>query len=584
MSDERYEYWLLINDTISNFDSLPNIELRANKIKSYIIDNLKTGNIFGREYLTVYFIFKRLIPKHSQQIDSLINLYILEYSKYPKDSIEAFAINDNIFILEILNGNFKSGLENYIKRLFLLDYNFARKNPPQCPHNFIGSFLVSANVKPLLFKIVKDLFSIDFYFSLNKRDRRSVVNWVWNTLWGFTPRILLNERKEIEDIYEDLKDIIYKLISLDSIDEVLHFSMFVYNIAIEAFIQGQDEYKKLQDEIVAPCSQYYKKWIEKNKNVIKELPFKKIENGKKKKIALVRPNIGYWSPFIAEYSILKGLKEDKKFNDNYEIIVYSMDYFELWNSMRDDCRADSRKCSEMLMEIGSDYRVPLDEFHKDLFYNNHLNKIIKFREKIIEDQIDILIYSDHLYSCGEFLFLSRSAPKQIYWAHSNLWYDVEGIDKRITHFSPYDNRFEGNPFKWEFFTVTIDKKFLNPEEETKKREAERIKKYFPKGSIFLGSIGRLSKINNWEYLSTVAEIMKSNPETVYIACGTGNENEIKEKLKKLGISDRFYMVGFVDPHIYGYVIDIYLNTFPEPSGQSVVEFLNKGLNKFLVSL
>jgi glycosyltransferase involved in cell wall biosynthesis len=94
-------------------------------------------------------------------------------------------------------------------------------------------------------------------------------------------------------------------------------------------------------------------------------------------------------------------------------------------------------------------------------------------------------------------------------------------------------------------------------------------------------------VNNWEYLSAVAEIMKNNPETVYLACGTGSEEEIKEKVEKLGIADRFYFEGFVDPHVYGYVIDIYLNTFPEPGGLSVLEFIKKAQhneNKFVVSL
>lgn len=63
---------------------------------------------------------------------------------------------------------------------------------------------------------------------------------------------------------------------------------------------------------------------------------------------------------------------------------------------------------------------------------------------------------------------------------------------------------------------------------------------------------------------------------MYLACGTGHEESIRQRLVKFEISqDRFLFVGFVDAHVYGHLIDLYVNTFPEPSGESLGEFMEK---------
>lgn len=97
----------------------------------------------------------------------------------------------------------------------------------------------------------------------------------------------------------------------------------------------------------------------------------------------------------------------------------------------------------------------------------------------------------------------------------------------------------------------------------------------------LGSIGRIMKLSD-EYLEAVVDILKQHPDAVYLACGTGPIDEKRQKVKELGIADRFIFAGWVDSHIYGHVIDIYLNTFPLSGGESVAEFMAKGLDKILI--
>jgi hypothetical protein len=96
--------------------------------------------------------------------------------------------------------------------------------------------------------------------------------------------------------------------------------------------------------------------------------------------------------------------------------------------------------------------------------------------------------------------------------------------------------------------------------------------------IIFGTIGRLIKLESQEYLETVIKLMQIHPKTIYIACGPGDTKRIKSIINKINpqLIDRFYFTGYVDTHIYGHIIDIWLDTFPVRQGNSRVEVATKG--------
>jgi hypothetical protein len=111
--------------------------------------------------------------------------------------------------------------------------------------------------------------------------------------------------------------------------------------------------------------------------------------------------------------------------------------------------------------------------------------------------------------------------------------------------------------------------------KAKKIKEELLKKY-GKNTVILGTIGRLIKIDSEEYIKVIAEIMKQNPNTIYLACGEGNKESILKKLKKYNIDkNRFIFTGQINPHVYGWVIDIWPETFPLYQGVSQEEFISK---------
>ncbi|MGE4398778.1 MAG: hypothetical protein AB7D29_04560, partial [Campylobacterales bacterium] len=246
---------------------------------------------------------------------------------------------------------------------------------------------------------------------------------------------------------------------------------------------------------------------------------------------------------------------------NYEIKIYSMSYFEK--------SANDQKCIDMIVRLGIEIFDGSEPFYKDGIYHSHLSKALYIRQKMLRDGVDIMMHGS-CYDINDFLVSSRVAPRQIFWSHGNHEYDVKEIDKKITHCA-----LQGCAYDFESFTVPMDTEtFYNPYRDPRLIEHER--SMYPKDAFILGVIGRLVKVDSDEYLQTIAEIMRQNQNTIFIAAGSGNMDSIRAKVEKLGISDRFYMPGHVDAHVYGHIIDLWCDTFPMNQGESMLEYAAKG--------
>ncbi|WP_417333254.1 glycosyltransferase [Halarcobacter sp.] len=282
-------------------------------------------------------------------------------------------------------------------------------------------------------------------------------------------------------------------------------------------------------------------------------PNRKKSNNKKLKIAFIQERLIEYSIYQVLYRLLKSLV-----NTEVEIIVLDLNFKELGGSFPE-------KQNELKL-LGCKVIDCNKEFaQNDSVFYSTVQKSLKLREYIIAEDIDVLIGMNARPEYN-FLFTTRTAPLQIYWSHGNHAYNIEEIDKKITHCI-----FE-KELDFEQITIPLDKKNNSSFDNIKIKE---IRECFPLNTFILGSIGRLVKIDNYDYLETVAKIMKDNPNTIFIACGSGDQKGIQEKIEELGIKDRFYFVGYVDPHLYGSVIDLYLDSFPFRGGESFQEYIYK---------
>lgn len=519
---------------------------------------------------SVFYLFEILahlssisIDIYSSELDSIKQNYLQQYSKAEYSSSLQFFASDLVFICDILNQN-KDGFKEYLKRLMISHVHIATKfSIPDFIFKYITYFKIDFEVSLLA---MKELFDETEYFKLPALQRRSIFNWAFHGMWSSIPQYL--GHRDWMKLYEPIKNIMFKHFEKDQIDEGMYTQFFLWHIMGNNY-QTQEEFKKFNDEINKPLEKYYGAISKKYQLIdLKKSPKEKIN------IALVKDRIDNTSPTQVELGLIKRLMQNKNFTDNYILTVYSCNYFE--KSI--DNESIIKKFNELGIEVINPNKHIINE---QGYYHNHFEDAIRLRESIIENNTEIMIVAVSTFPAIDFLFTNRTASKQIYWSHGNYTYTVEGIDKKITH-GIFDNKVIDKGF--EKFTS-----FLLPcEMETYDRPVEEslvlsTRDKFPKDMIILGSIGRLVKLNSDKYLNLVIEILQKFENTIYIACGSGETDNIKKQLPS-SIKERFYFTGQINPHLYGHIIDIFLDTFPLEHGNSKWEFVSKNGGKPLVML
>jgi len=391
--------------------------------------------------------------------------------------------------------------------------------------------------------------------TLDGTELRSGFNWMLHKIWNIPT---FYNHPIWKDLYDPLKSLIESLMKQDRVSETMYVEFFTYHFMGNNF-HTIDEWREFNRNVTQKTAPFYQAHA-------KKLPPCNPKKKDKKRIAFVKDRIVFNSPFQVEYSLFKSLMEQKEFTDHYEIAVYTFNQFEKSH--------DDPKCIDMLESIGVKVINPVQSFQPYAFYNDHYKKALKMRETLLKDDIDIMI-AGGVFPIVDFLYLSRTAPVQIYYSHGNCAFDIDGIDKRVSHFEQ-----ECKEFRWNIISVPMAKEFLvgtEGEKEVGLIIKEDYKRRFGEDVVILGTIGRLVKIDSDEYLKTIAKIMEQNPNTIYLACGGGNEDSIKDKIKKFGINEeRFIFNGLIKPHVYGWVIDVWPDSFPLRQGQSKNEYLAKG--------
>lgn len=480
---------------------------------------------------------------HNRELDEIINILKSELKEKNAANISLLTVFDYLLKKE----------ENLKKALYVNLFSKVHQE------DFMDAFSIFAVLNPT----VKDLFSdfMTYIFDdvfLDLTEERQI-DYIYKA-WNFSQH-LFHDNDASVFAYEQLKVLFDKAIE----QEKTEVAFWLYYTPLHYFNSGTDNViekvnEKFNIEIEKPLEAYIQNFLVPKYKV---KPNKKsINKTKKIKVAFVMQRIIKHSTVNVFYSLVKSLMENP--SKEYEFIIYDLSFAESGGS--------NLSYVEEFRSLGIKYI----NLHTRIFKNISpiyplLEKCLKTREILIKDDIDILI---GLHTRVEYIFLytTRTCPSQIYWYHnSNAEYNVQGIDKRIAHGSIANGNFEFDEFNLP--TVYDTSKFSIDKKEIK--EIKKIKSKFPSHCFILGSIGRLIKIDNNEYLETVASIMHQNPNTIYLACGDGDVDSIKDKINRLNISDRFYFTGYIDSHKYSEVIDMFLSPFPYGGGEALQEYRNK---------
>ncbi len=515
---------------------------------------LSRGEIMDLGYFYLYGLFREVAPDN--RFDGYITLATTHIGNQSLGIVERFLLLELKLASMMLRGDGKRMVSELFRSMLILDIHEATNlKIDEMVRNFCALFDIPME---LLFDALSGLLEAQNYRNLTPHERRSIYNWSLHVLWNVPS--FFNSPKWME-LYPLWRANFYEHLERDEIEQAMYLHFYIYHKMGNHF-QSQEEWKTFNDEIVKAAEPYYAKFAQ-------DLPpcKPKVRESGKKVIGFLRDRAVENSPYKVEWSLLKALMENKEFRENYEVKLYLMGYVEK--------SGDDAYILQSFRDLGVEV---VDVVSKIIgakgLYHSHLDKALALRERIIHDEVDILISPNNGYDISDFLLISRSAPKQIFWSHGNGAYDVAGIDQRISHCA------SEKYFKFQSLTVPMDmERFYDPPIAPELIESERAK--YPKDTVILGTIGRLIKVDSDEYLETIAKIMHQNANTIYIAAGVGNSESIRAKVESLGISERFFMPGWVNPHIYGHIIDIWCDTFPLEQGESMREFAFKGHGKVI---
>lgn len=560
---------------------------------------ISQGYLPNKMWLVVYALFKNQdFPIPDERISRLRNSFKPRIFDSKNSDNENVLLIELVFLSYILDGLCRQGLIFYIRKIL--------QTPLSCIEamgsaEFIVSFFCTLGVEFEEFATgLREFFRQDFP-TLNFRQKRFALSWQFHVFWNVGH--FYNHKSWLE-FYPIWRDAFYEQLHLikedpiQAMDLVLYMQFFIYHLCGNNF-STQEEWRIFNTQISKKAAPFYEQfpalpspllWEEESLgdlsscacNFLSTSPTK----GKKKILGFLRDRLVKNSPYKVEYSFLKRLMGNEFFKQNYEVKIYLMSLIEKGFNDEEVVQSYRELGIEILDASLVETNSSQKNFYEDLMYgSSHLKKALFLIQKMSLHGVDILISPNNGYGISDFVLAQRVARKQIFWSHGNFVYDVDFLDARVTHICFNQESINHQGYEFLGIPIAMHPFFYNP--KVVEDEVIRIKHKYP-GGVVLGVIGRLVKMDSLEYLRAVTQIMHAildaKQECIFLACGVGNVDEIKNKIQKIdaNLLDRFYFPGFVDSGLYGHVIDLWLDTFPMQQGESRTEFSYK--NKLWILL
>ena len=527
------------------------------------------GDIVDRLYLVLYVVFRDCAPDgRFEKIEQIAQGALFG---------EGMSDNENLMLLElatlakILGGRGDEGIDFYLQRIVLLDIHAleAQKSSQFILQAFKHLQIPFEVIKKNLLIVLGEGFS-----ALSYKQKRSVFNWQLHVFWNVAHYF---NNKQWLDLSPAWREIFYRELAImdsASMDFALYLHFFIYHLCGNNFAL-QEEWREFNAQITLHAMPIYEKFA-------RDFHLSQPASNQSGVIGILRDRLVENSPYKVEISLLTSLLADEDFKSRYKIKLYVMSLLE----KSDNDKAVQKSYEDLGIEVVD---VGL-ECNKAGYYNSHLHKALLLRERIQGDGVEFLLSPNNGYGISDFLLSTRTCAKQIFWSHGNFVYDMPCLDLKMTHICGNSEEISHQGYTFKGVPVKMHTRFYNPPIE--ESIIKKVRAQYPSESIVLGNIGRLVKIDNKDFLRALLSIMRAHPKTIFLACGAGNQQEIRAKITELEIEasehtqavgasapsilERFYFTGFVDSGIYGHVIDIWLDSFPMEQGESRIEYAAKG--------
>ena len=202
-----------------------------------------------------------------------------------------------------------------------------------------------------------------------------------------------------------------------------------------------------------------------------------------------------------------------------------------------------------------------------------LEAMQQIRQEISEDKPEVLM-TEMTSSIAAYLFHCRVAPIQVWLEMGFPYWDSQELDWVFMAHKKWRGDFsfrqeKSSPLRLRQSLESINKPVSDG-------RVDIVRKNYPTGTRILGCFTRYSKITS-AFLELVEGILKENPDTHLIMAGTGDTAKIREFIITSPVRAQFTMFSHnVDIQLYGRAIDVFLDTFPFPGGNSCREVMSFG--------
>lgn len=500
---------------------------------------LKAGDLAPRECLLLFEFYAKAKLSPKKELD----IYIQTANKYlasMQSADEKLLFAELKAVCLMLNSDEKALLE-YAKIISTLQFSQLSKVEEFI--DFFNGLFKDIGFREF-YKICKHLFNPKTFLSLSATEQKTILT---NTMAYYLSFDKIKIKADFARIYELMIVLFNAFVKDKNLDMALYICAFM----LEYFT---DDKERVNAEVMQAIQNLAYNYA-KNEN----LPKPHSNKHEKIRVGFMRGRVSFDLAYKIEYSMFKALLEDKKINEKCEFYFYSFQMPQLGD--------DNPVLMVDLISLGIDFKAPAAGMHAlNKFLFDSLEKAKIIRDEIIADEIDVLIDLSGFNEIANFIFSTRTAKKQVYFAHKNAQYDIKNIDERASFCDDLSN----DKFHFEKLSVPMDiAKFYNPPVD--ENLIQSIKQMYPKDAFIFG--GDLASSDDERYLRCVAQILKDNKNSIFISYGT-NSKSVQNKLKKFGMSKRVYFPGDVDTHLYGHIIDLWLGDFR-------LNFKNEKLNEYM---
>ncbi|MBF0551110.1 MAG: glycosyltransferase [Deltaproteobacteria bacterium] len=529
-----------------------------------IRDHLFVPMVFKNQYNLNCLAFVELIARSgvtltsSPQSETLFSEIQNIYTS-STDYFKAILANMELILTYFTGKDRHQARTEYLTRIVDLDFTVESgiRSVPALLKNVLD--VLFSNLEELIAHLIQHIFPPEFLDKPLKVQKSNII-WTLFSLWksyGAKPAWL--------EIYSCLLGLFRQAVEKGQ-TELAFYLHFPVSHIYGSLTQTQAQWAALTMDLDQPLGRYIADHLVAGHNL--RPPDTDAFVGRNRwKVGFVCDLVVNNPQFNLLYHLLEGLVAQGL--PEYEYYVYDLEYIE--KSISD------KECINKIRDLGVSYvniHDLIDDRETGLYYS-HFNKCLKLREKMTNDEIDIFISSSRSEQ-DTFLFATRTSSLQIYWAETDLVYDVAGIDYRITHRLGTRGTLSGHEYY--FFHPPI--MVIPDSSKSDPKLVAELRQNYPENAFLLGSIDQLPEIADEKYLQAVAEILHDHPQAIYLACGIGGSDDIdtslKQKIAELGIEDRFYFPGASPTPLYAHVIDLYLHPFSPSTSTAPSEYLAQG--------